>query len=103
MFILKRNLVRNERIRSVDADIDGFCDFPYFEEDAKALTQHYEPGSVLRLIKKILNVSHWSPLEYKEDYRLPELVSDDEGVYMTTLLMIVRNETPVLSCCQLYF
>lgn len=73
MFILKCNLVWNERICSLDADVDCFCDFPYFEEDAKALTQHDEPRSVLGLIKKILTVSDCSSLEYKEDYRLPKL------------------------------
>jgi len=40
MFILKDNSVRNERICSLNADVDCFGDFPYFEEDAKPLSQH---------------------------------------------------------------
>ena len=58
MFILKNNSVWDERICSLDADVDRFRDFPTFEEDTEALTQHDQPGGILGLIKEILAVSH---------------------------------------------
>ena len=91
VFIFKDDFVREYPCRIwLETDVDCFCDFPYFEEDAETLTCHDEPGCVFGLVEEILSLA----------------APGGEGtrkmiVCMTTLLIIVRNETPMLSCCKL--
>jgi hypothetical protein len=42
----------------LDADVDGFGDFPTLEEDSEALTQHYEPGCILGFVEEVLLVRY---------------------------------------------
>jgi hypothetical protein len=49
----------------LDADVDGFGDFPTLEEDSEALTQHNEPGCILGFVEEVLLV------RYEEHLRLP--------------------------------